>query len=162
MSLCIRAATAADYPAMLALEKQVFGLHYQNRPDMFRWRDTPLEPERWEAMLRDSTYILLLAEEDGVAVGQAVAFERAFESHPVFCDRRWLEIDDICVAEGCRGRGVGTALFAELKRRALSRGLDHLELTVWAFNGDARRLYERLGLRSRIDRLEMDIGKETT
>jgi ribosomal protein S18 acetylase RimI-like enzyme len=157
MNVIVRSAGAADYDAVLALEKQVFGLHYEHRPDCFRWRDTPLERERFDAMLADGVHILLVAAADGRVVGQALAFERAYRDHPVFKDRRWLEIDDLCVAAEARGRGIGTALFAELKRRALSRGLDHLELTVWAFNEDARRLYERLGMRSRIDRMEMEL-----
>ena len=161
MSIAIRSACAADYGAMLALEKQVYGLHLKNRPDFIRLRETPLERERFDAMLGNESFVLLVAEEDGRVVGQGVAYERGYEGNPVFCDRRWLEIDDLCVLDGCRGRGVGTALFEELKRRARLRGLDHMELTVWAFNSDARRLYERLGMRSRIDRLEMDIGKET-
>ena len=53
MNVIVRSAGAADYDAVLALEKQVFGLHYEHRPDCFRWRDTPLERERFDAMLAD-------------------------------------------------------------------------------------------------------------
>jgi ribosomal protein S18 acetylase RimI-like enzyme len=48
-----------------------------------------------------------------------------------------------------RGRGIGTALIEAVERRARRQGLRGVNLEVGVDNGDAIRLYERLGYRRR-------------
>lgn len=151
--MIIRKATAEDYEAAAALEQSVYKLHYENRKDFLRYRSEPLEKERFISMLDGMTY--LLAEEDGMILGQAIAYKRGYKDNPVFNDMEWLEIDDISVLPEAQGKGVGKALFEAMKQTALDMGLHHIELTVWAFNEKARGFYEKLGMRSRIDRMEI-------
>lgn len=54
-------------------------------------------------------------------------------------------IDGLCVAEGERGRGVGTALLGAVAVRARAAGYAELRLDVVEHNTAARRLYERCG-----------------
>ena len=152
--MIIRQATIRDYEAAAALEQSVFQLHYENRKDFLRYRTEPLEKERFASMLEGMTY--LLAEEDGIILGQAIAYKRGYKDHPVFNDMEWLEIDDISVAPEAQGKGVGKALFEAMKQAALDMGLHHIELTVWAFNEKAKGFYEKMGMRSRIDRMEIE------
>ena len=49
------------------------------------------------------------------------------------------------VLEGCRGRGVGTALFTRLEQWARANRVTRLELTVECPNEAARQLYEKMG-----------------
>jgi [ribosomal protein S18]-alanine N-acetyltransferase len=53
-------------------------------------------------------------------------------------------LQTICVAPEARGRGVGSALLAEVEKRVF-REWPNLFLCVSSFNAGARRLYERLG-----------------
>lgn len=55
-------------------------------------------------------------------------------------------IQTVCVAPGYRGRGIGTRLVAYAEERVF-RDSPNVFLCVSSFNGDARRLYERLGYR---------------
>lgn len=153
--MIIRKATPADYEGAAALEQAVFRLHYENRKDFFRFRTEPLEKERYLSMLEGMTF--LVAEEDGKLIGQAIAYKRSYKDHPVFHDIEWLEIDDISVLPEVQGKGVGKALFEAMKTEAQNMGLTHMELTVWSFNEKARGFYEKMGMRSRIDRLEIHI-----
>ncbi len=59
-------------------------------------------------------------------------------------ERRFLT-DGICVTEGARGRGVGTALLEGLAREAAARGYGEIRLDVIDRNPRARALYERRG-----------------
>ncbi|MBR5283427.1 MAG: GNAT family N-acetyltransferase [Clostridia bacterium] len=152
--MIIRQATIRDYEAAAALEQSVFQLHYENRKDFLRYRTEPLEKERFASMLEGMIY--LLAEEDGIILGQAIAYKRGYKDHPVFNDMEWLEIDDISVAPEAQGKGIGKALFEAMKQTALDMGLHHIELTVWAFNEKAKGFYEKMGMRSRIDRMEIE------
>lgn len=54
-------------------------------------------------------------------------------------------IDGLAVAEGWRGRGLGSALIAALVDEARARGYHRLRLDVADQNDRARALYERLG-----------------
>jgi ribosomal protein S18 acetylase RimI-like enzyme len=49
------------------------------------------------------------------------------------------------VASAHRGRGIGTAMIAEVENVARSRGLKYVTLGVGIDNSAAKRLYERLG-----------------
>ncbi len=53
-------------------------------------------------------------------------------------------IQTICVADGCRGRGLGTSLLRWAEER-IGRESPNVFLCVSSFNDGARRLYERLG-----------------
>lgn len=152
----IRPALPEDYAAAAALEQSVYALHQENRPDFFPRRDTAMTEERYRTMLENGT-IFLLAEDEGRVVGQATAIRRGYKDHPVFRDIEWLEIDDISVDPSFQGRGAGKALFEAMTARARALGLHRVELTVWAFNRSARGFYEKMGMRSRIDRLELEL-----
>lgn len=56
-----------------------------------------------------------------------------------------LQMDGICVAEAARGKGVGSALFAELFAMAAEQGYHAVTLDVIDSNPRAKALYERLG-----------------
>ena len=152
----IRPALPEDYAAAAALEQSVYTLHQANRPDFFPRRDTAMSEARYRAMLENGT-IFLLAEDEGRVIGQATAIRRSYKDHPVFLDIEWLEIDDISVDPAFQGRGAGKALFEAMTARARALGLHRVELTVWSFNQKARSFYEKMGMRSRIDRLELKV-----
>ena len=52
---------------------------------------------------------------------------------------------ELHVATAAQGQGVGTRLMAALLEDADRRGLSRVELSVYADNERARRLYERAG-----------------
>ena len=151
----IRKAAPGDYAACAALEQAILELHQRNRPDFFRERAAALTEERFQALLEQAVF--LVAEEDGTVVGHCFAGKRGYEGHPGFNNIEWLEIDDIVVDEKHRGEGVGTELFEAMKAEAARMGFKHIELTVWGFNEEARRFYEKLGMTCRIERLEIDV-----
>ncbi len=56
-----------------------------------------------------------------------------------------LSVDFLAVAEGWRGRGIGTRLLHEVSALARAEGMHAVRLDVVDTNSAARRLYERLG-----------------
>lgn len=54
-------------------------------------------------------------------------------------------VDGLAVADGWRGRGIGSALIVALTEEARARGYRSLRLDVADHNDRARALYERLG-----------------
>jgi ribosomal protein S18 acetylase RimI-like enzyme len=107
----------------------------------------PLAPEvrsRLIPMLREHpTTLVLLAFDGGEAVGLAIGFwgMSSFRARPL------LNIHDLAVRPGFRGKGVGRALLAAAEARARARGCCKLTLEVQDDNAPARTLYERFGFR---------------
>ena len=106
----------------------------------------PFFDEPWATVAEDvedtiAKGVALIAEEDGAAVGYALA--NLVPQTPI---RGHLY--DLYVHGDVRGRGVGRQLIAEVADRLKGRGVTHLSLDVALTNDSARRLYERLGFRS--------------
>ena len=80
-------------------------------------------------------------------VGYGFCQIKTYENDPVMTDRTELYIDDLCVDESCRGKGVGKAVYNEILRYARMRKCYHVTLNVWACNESAMKFYESLGLK---------------
>lgn len=107
-----------------------------------RWiaSEPPIPRDRWrEGFERniDDDYSVNLAavDADDCLIGQLDARGRV---------DRPAEIG-MAVAEGWRGRGVGTALMQSCVDWARERGVHKLALQVWPHNDAAIRLYEKFG-----------------
>jgi len=77
--------------------------------------------------------------------GEAVALANCFTSLSTFACRPLVNVHDLAVAPGWRGRGIGRALLAAVAAEARSRGACKVTLEVLEGNAAARRVYERAG-----------------
>lgn len=88
--------------------------------------------------------VAVIAEDHGVPIGAALYRLFTDDEHGEgYIDATTPELG-VAVLQEHRGKGVGTALMAELARRGRAAGLARLGLSVEPGN-PARRLYERLG-----------------
>ena len=74
-------------------------------------------------------------------------------------DVKTLYIDDLCVDENERGGGIGRALYEHVIAFAKEAGCYNVTLNVWAFNENAMRFYERLGLTPQSIHMETILDK---
>ena len=88
-----------------------------------------------------SMRLVLLAKVGDTFTGIAVCFW----GFSTFAARPAINIHDLAVSATCRGRGVGSALLAEVESRARAADCCRITLEVKAANRDARRLYTRKG-----------------
>jgi len=85
--------------------------------------------------------LVLLAEVDHRPVGVAVCF-RGFST---FYAKPLLNIHDLAVVDGYRGRGIGQTLLAAVEEQARALGCCRITLEVRSDNEGAQRLYRALG-----------------
>ena len=122
MKLSIRAATVADLPAMMSLEKRAATAAH--------W-----SAEQYQALFSGSNpgrVALIMIEEStlqGLVIARVVGDE-------------W-EIENIAIAGPARRRGLGTRLLGELLDMARARGAAAIFLEVRESNHAARALYEK-------------------
>ncbi len=122
MTLSIRLATAADVPAIMALEKTA--------PSAAHW-----SVQQYEGLFgtaEPNRVALVLGDENGL---QAFAIARVVRDE-------W-ELENIVVAGGARRRSLGTRLLDELLQIARARGAKAVFLEVRESNQAARALYEK-------------------
>ena len=120
--MLIRSATFADLSAVIALERSA--------PNAAHW-----SKQQYEIALGRPERVFSVAEEDSLLSGLIVARVIAQE---------W-EIENIVVAAAQHRRGVGTALLADIVRRAHEQKADSIFLEVRESNVAARSFYEKNG-----------------
>ena len=107
------------------------------------WRRRALYLER----LNSGSGFLVLAIDQEVVVGYALVCieEGPDDTFPV--GDRYAELYSLAVAPELRRRGIGTRLLDFVDRELARRSIEDLKVAMMAGNTDARRLYERRGLR---------------
>ena len=86
---------------------------------------------------------VLLAEQDGAAVGFALFFHTV----STFVGKPGLYLEDLFVVPSARGRGYGKALMIHLARLAVERGCGRFEWSVLDWNAPSIAFYRGLGAR---------------
>ena len=154
MGLLIRKATEKDIPVLNSLLRQVLEVHHKGRPDLFKGGVKKYTDEQLLVLLQEEETPIFVAEEVGQVYGYAFCQFKYTRGDNVLHDCKSLYIDDLCVDETSRGKGVGKALFAYVKAFAKAQGCYNLTLNVWACNESAAKFYEKMGLKPQKTQLE--------
>lgn len=138
MALSIRSAGAADTALILAFIR-----------GLAEYEKLLPEVEATEDKLRATLFPpdgrpaaeCVLAFWDGAPAGFAIYFT----NYSTFLAQPGLYLEDLFVAPGLRGRGIGKALLLHLARLANQRGCGRMEWTVLDWNQPAIEFYESIG-----------------
>ena len=143
----VRRATKSDIGRLLELLIQVDMVHHNGRPDIFKGPATKYNAKELESIIEDdSTPVFVCADETGNVMGHAFCIHKQVLNDSVLTDVKTLYIDDICVDEAFRKKGVGRALYEHVKEYARQHDFYNVTLNVWSCNGEAMKFYESLGL----------------
>jgi ribosomal protein S18 acetylase RimI-like enzyme len=142
----VRAATPEDIDLLMALVERL-----ESELPALPYAEDPAERERGkvEDMVRDG--VALVAEEDGQAIGYALA---RFGDH----GPTTVYVSDLWVDEAARGRGLGRELLRRISEEAAARGTTHVLLDVDSRNVDALTFYRRLGFEEGAKILRAPLG----
>ena len=144
----VRAETR-HIPGMIRLLRQVGRVHSDIRPDIFRDGALKYDEIALKALLLKENKPIFVALESDRVLGYCFCVLKDYRGSGVQTDRLELYIDDLCVDETCRGKGVATALYGYVKDFAKSIGCSHISLNVWCGNDKAQRFYEKMGMKPR-------------
>lgn len=89
----------------------------------------------------DENVVYLVAEDEGKTVGFGSMHVQSLLHHCGFV----AEVQELVVAEGCRGRGVGMLLLNELEAEARRRGCRQIELCCNMKRMESNEFYGRRG-----------------
>ena len=144
----IRRAKESDMETIQRLLLQVAAVHHKGRPDLFLPGTRKYTDQELRKLIRDDSRPIFVAEEpEGQVLGYAFCvFQQQLDSH-ILTDIKTLYIDDLCVEETCRGKGVGTPIVRSGAGFCPEGGCYNVTLNVWSCNTAAMKFYESCGLK---------------
>lgn len=140
----IRDMESKDYPEIDRLMKELHELHVKGRPDLYTELEHPYSREEFEKIVSDPEIISILAEEKSVVIGLCIGTLRKKSG---MVEMKTMYIEDLIVDRNFRGKGIASQLYEEMEERGRNTGAKRLDLMVWEFNNDAKRFYEKQGMR---------------
>ena len=140
----IRDMESKDYPEIDRLMKELHELHVKGRPDLYTELEHPYSREEFEKIVSDPEIIAILAEEKSVVIGLCIGTLRKKSG---MVEMKTMYIEDLIVDRNFRGKGIASQLYEEMEKRGRNTGARRLDLMVWEFNNDAKRFYEKQGMR---------------
>ena len=93
--------------------------------------------------------------ESDEVIGYCFGIFQQYKDNSILTNIKTLYIDDLCVDEKFRGKGIGKELYEAALSLAKEKGCYNLTLNVWSCNESAIRFYESMGL------IPQKIGMET-
>ncbi len=145
----IRKAEQGDIAGVMKLLAQVAEVHHIIRPDIFKGGVTKYTEEELKAIFAEPKTPVFIYEENGNILGHAFCQIKEVKDNILLCDKKTFYIDDICVDENARRKGVGKALYEFAVSFAKEIGCDCLTLNVWAANENALNFYRAMGMKER-------------
>ena len=142
----IRRALEKDIPKMEDLLAQVDLVHHRGRPDIFKIGQKYSAQELLELLQDEERPILVAVDENDAVLGYCFCIYQQHTNHSVLTNVKTLYIDDLCVDESLRGKGIGRELYNAALAMAQQNGCYNLTLNVWSCNPSALRFYESCGL----------------
>lgn len=143
--MLIRFAKPEDLERVNELRIQVNDLHVKGRPETFK-PDFPNElRDHIYTVFNDPRQRIAVCEMDGSICAFAVLNHITRPENPFMFERDFLDVDEFCVDEAFRRRGVGAKMIAFICDHAKSLGFDRVELNMWEFNKEALDFYESVG-----------------
>ena len=143
----VRLATEKDIEKVNELRRQVNEIHVTGRPDVFKAGFGQELQNFAYTLLNGENSDILVVEREGVICGMACVDYVCKPETPYGLSRKFYHVQEIAVDEVFRRQGVAGELFEFMKEDAQKRGLNKIELDVWAFNESAIEFYEAIGFK---------------
>ena len=146
--MIIRRAQEKDSDKVIHLLEQVLELHAAIRPDIFIPGTTKYTaPELAEIFADDTRPVYVATDETDQVLGYVFCMIKEPVPSNNIVPSKSVYIDDLCVDDTARGKGIGKALFLHAVEEARRLGCRDITLNVWEGNDSAKAFYEQMGMK---------------
>ena len=135
-------ARSADRDSVNAIAAQVHAMHVAWRPDIYAMVEELYSEDCFMDAIRNRE--LYVAKLSDTVVGYVLLKPRNYDWTGVV-KRKVMVVDEICVDEACRNRGIGTLMMEEVRALAKAFGYTDLQLGVYPQNDAAVAFYQKCG-----------------
>lgn len=157
MNHTIRIGRESDYNGVARLVAQIHELHVNARPDIYSPDPCPMSKEYFLKILKGENSNVFVVEDNlnSQILAYSVVRIHTAPLRQIFKQRKYINIDDLCVEKTHRGKGIGKSLMNHLMNYSKEIGVGCIELGVSEFNKEAILFYESLGMETRSRRMEL-------
>ncbi len=149
-------ATLDDFPALTMLETEIQAQHVEGEPGLFL-PDGLFSRETYAAYFADPNQGVLLGVEDGEAVGY-LHYEIVDKPQSEYLlAQHYVHVHALSIKAEHRRKGYGDQLMEYVVQLAKDQGISDVRLEVWAFNEGAQKFYRRLGFRTLLLKMMLDL-----
>ena len=153
----IRRATIKDVPEIARLLVQIDNVHAEIRPDIFQKNHPKYNEEQIAAIIEDDDTPVYVAEANEDELYENA---KANENTPKLAGHlfaikkedellgKHLYIDDLCVDESERRKGIAAKLMQFVEEDAKKQGIKRITLNVWKGNTEGESFYEKTGFKT--------------
>ena len=146
MGISIRRAKPSDIPGLNELLHQVHKVHADKRPDLFKEGKKKYNEEELKKIINnDREPVFVAVDEKKNRLGHVFCIFKENKKESL-ADIVTLFVDDLCVSEKARGKGIGAKLYEYVVNFALKNGCYNVTLDVWSCNEQAIKFYEKCGM----------------
>lgn len=145
--MIIRKAEKKDISGIFNLLKQVLSVHAEIRPDIFKPNTTKYtDEELYYIVANPLTPVFVAVDKNENVLGHCFCKFIQYSNDNSLTNIKTLYIDDICVDENERGKGIAKALYSFTLDFAKAENCYNITLNVWAGNNTAIKFYKSMGL----------------
>ncbi len=158
MNVIIRDAVEADIGDIIKLRRQIDDYSAFLRPEQFISANLYNEQtviSYYEA--EKSRVIVGVHPQTDEIIAYAVLNTERTIARTIYKERSMIYVNDLCVSEAYRGKGIGRVMFQFVIDYANKMNVDAVELDVFACNKEAVGLYESMGMKDKHRRLELKL-----
>lgn len=145
--MIIRRANLNDIHSINRLMYQISQTHAKIRPDIFVANAKKYSDGELAELIEDFNRPCFVAVNEQGEVAGYVFCEGQKTRSAIQQPIKTLYIENFCVDKNARRQGVGTELYAYVKRFARAEKFYNVTLKVWANNDGAVKFYENLGMK---------------
>jgi len=150
----LQLARPRDRAAVNRLAQQIHTLHVTWRPDIYEAAVELYPEDRFEAVIKDRELYVAVLNDQLVAY---VLVRISMADWRGVVRRKVMLIDEICVDEDFRRKGIGSQMMNEIKILAKAFGCTDLQLSVYPQNDDAVSFYQKNGLMIQDIKMQMKL-----
>lgn len=155
----VRYAKEKDITKIVELLYDIAQIHHIGMPKMFKSHTRKYGEKDLAIAIKDEAKpLFVLVNEEDEVLGYCLCEVRITKDNVVLQDRKVLFIDDLCMDEKFRNKGLGKVLFDEVKKIALEvYKVNSIELNVWEFNKEAIKFYENCDFKVQKRVMELEL-----
>lgn len=148
----VRKVNINDFTSVKKLMQNVQDLHHNNRSEIHKDSEI-FDEEEFSQNINN----IIVAEINNLVVGVVKYLIKGKLENSYTNYRKVLFIDALVVDQDYRKKGIGKILMLEMEKIAKDNNCFSVELNVWAFNENAIKFYEGMGMSVKTMILEKNI-----
>ena len=155
----IREVIKEDIEQIISLLRQVEELHYINMSDIFKMKSEDEIEEYIIDIFENEEKKMIVAVNEAIKVCGILVYRiKYIKYHVNLKPAKILWIEELCVDENSRKKGIGKTLMLEAEKATEKLKCDRIELNCWEFNENAIKFYEEIGMIKQRIIMEKQVG----